>query len=205
LVVHRIPAGMSPEELVRGAAGRPSRFFEEWSFGGPAVPRDSTNDATVTMELRPGRYAFISYEVDATGRPRGDRYKWLMITAIRTSALIPSRFAVPDVTLKIKDARIDVIGALRRGQRTFQVENIGAQAHDLMIVRVNSGKTVEDVQRWLRDRRGSAPFFYVGGITPLSPGVTTQTRHVLQSGTHVVLSTMGGDYQRGVITTIKVT
>ena len=188
LVVHRIPAGMTPQELVRGATGRPSRWFEKWSFGGPAVPRDSSNEAAVTMDLRPGRYAFVSYEVDATGRPRGDKHMWVMVTAMRSTALIPDRLPVADATLKIRDNKIDMIGVLRKGQRTIQIENSGTQAHELTIVRLKAGKTADDAQRWLRDRKDAAPFVYVGGVTPMSPGVSSQTRLVLQSGTHVVVT-----------------
>ena len=189
LVVHRIPAGMTPEELVRGATGRPGRWFEQWSFGGPAVPRDSSNEAGVTMDLRPGRYAFVSYEVDATGRPRADKHMWVMVSAMRSTALIPDRLPVADATLKVRDNRIDMIGVLRKGQRTIQIENTGTQAHDVIVVRLKAGKTVEDAQRWLRDRKDVSPFVYVGGVTPMSPGVSVQTRLVLQSGTHVVLTT----------------
>lgn len=210
LVVHRIPAGIAPEELVRGAAGRPSRWFEQWSFGGPMVPRDSSNEAAVTMDLRPGRYALVSYEVDAAGRPRGDKFLWVMVTAIRAAALIPDRLPVADATFKIRDNRIDIAGAMRPGQRTLQVENAGTQANDLMIVRLEPGKTIDDVQRFLRDRKGGSPFVYVGGLTPMSPGSSVQTRLVLRAGTHVVLSTFrsardrSDGYQRGIIATFKV-
>ena len=199
LVVHRIPAGMTPEELVRGAAGRPSRWFDQWSFGGPAVPRDSSNEAAVTMDLRPGRYAFVSYEVDATGRPRADKHMWVMVAAMRSTALIPDRLPVADATFKVRDSRIDMIGVLRRGQRIVQIENTGTQAHEITIVRLKAGKTPEDAQRWLRDRKDASPFVYVGGLTPMSPGASAQTRLVLQSGTHVVLT--GGT---GAIVTFKV-
>jgi hypothetical protein len=199
LVVHRIPAGMTPEELVRGAAGRPSRWFEQWSFGGPAVPRDSSNEASVTMDLRPGRYAFVSYEVDATGRPRADKHMWVMVTAMRSTALIPDRLPVADATLKVRDSKIEMNGVLRRGQRILQIENSGAQPHELMIVRLKAGKTVDDAQRWMRDRKDVSPFVYVGGITPMSPGSVAQARLMLQSGTHVVLA--GGT---GPVMTFKV-
>jgi hypothetical protein len=188
LVVHRIPAGMTPEELVRGAVGRPSRWFEQWSFGGPAVPRDSSNEASVTMDLRPGRYALVSYEVDATGRPRGDKHMWVLVNAMRSTALIPDRLPVADATLKVRDNRIDMIGALRRGQRSLRIENIGTQPHELVIVRLKAGKTANDAQRWFRDRKDAPPFVYVGGVTPMSPGASAQTRLVLQAGPHVVLT-----------------
>ena len=188
LVVHRIPAGMTPEELVKGAAGRPSRWFDQWSFGGPAVPRDSSNEATVTMDLRPGRYALVSYEMDATGRVRGDKHMWVLVNAMRSTALIPDRLPIADATFKIRDNRIEMIGVLRRGQRALRIENAATQAHELVIVRLIAGKTVEDAQRWLRDRKGASPFVYVGGVTPMSPGISAQTRLVLQSGTHVVLT-----------------
>lgn len=210
LVVHRIPAGTLPEALARGAAGRPERWFEQWSFGGPAVPRDSAPDASATMDLRPGRYALVSYEVDAAGRPRGDHYIWRDVTVIATGVLIPARFAVPDATIKIRDARMDVTGSLRPGQRTLQFENGGARPHDVVIVRLAPGKTIDDVRRWDRDHTDAPPFSYVGGLTPMSAGVTTQTRLVVQRGTYIVFcptrhaGERERDYRRGVIASLKV-
>lgn len=210
LVVHRIPAGTTPEELVRGAAGRPERWFDRWSFGGPAVPRDSSPDASATLDLRPGRYALVAYEVDAAGRPRGDRYIWRDFTAVAASVLIPARFAVPDATIRLKDARVDVLGVLRKGQRTLQVENAGGRPHDALIARLKPGKTLDDARRWDRDRNDPPPFVYIGGLTPMSNGVTAQTRLVLQTGMHVVLCTMRHagererDYQRGVLASFQV-
>lgn len=210
LVVHRIPAGTPPDELVRGAAGRPERWFQQWSFGGPAVPRDSAPDAVATLDLRPGRYALVAYEVDAAGRPRADRYIWREFTAIAASVLIPARFGVPDLTVRIKTAQIEVIGVVRTGQRTVEVDNIGGRPHDFLLGRLKPGKTVDDVRRWNVDAKDPAPFVYVGGLTPMSGGVTAQTKVVLQKGPHVVLCTMrhsgekDHDYQRGVLASFKV-
>jgi len=210
LVVHRVPAGTTPEELVRGAAGRPERWFQQWSFGGPSVPRDSTSDASATLDLRPGRYMLVSYEVDPAGRPRGDRFISREVTAIAASVLIPARFPVPDLTIRIKDARMDVLGVVRSGQRMVQVENAGGHPHDLLLGRLKPGKTIDDVRRWDRGRTDPAPFVYVGGLTPMSSGVTAQTKLLLQTGMHVVLCTVRHsgdreyDYQRGVVASFKV-
>jgi hypothetical protein len=210
VVVHRVPAGTTPEDLVRGAAGRPERWFEQWSFGGPTAPRDSAPDATATIDLRPGRYAVVAYEVDSAGRPRGDKYVWRDVTAIAAAVLIPARFAVPDVTIRIKDSKVDVLGSVRTGQRILQVENAGARPHELLIGRLKPGKTVDDVRRWDRDRADAPPFVYVGGLTPMSNGGTAQTKLLLQTGVHVVFCPMRHagsherDYQRGVIASFKV-
>ena len=210
LVVHRVPAGTTPEELARGAAGRPERWFHEWSFGGPSVPRDSASDASATLDLRPGRYVLVAYEVDPSGRPRGDRFIWRDVSVIAGSVLIPARFAVPDVTMRVMDTRVEVSGVVRTGQRTVQAANGGTRPHDLVIGRLKPGKTIDDVRRWDSDRTDPAPFVYVGGLTPMSSGLTAQTKLVLQTGVHVVLCTMrhGGerehDYQRGVLASFKV-
>jgi hypothetical protein len=174
------------------------------------VPRDSASEASATLDLRPGRYVLVAYEVDPSGRPRGDRFIWREISAIAGSVLIPARFAVPDVSMRLKDARIDVSGVVRTGQRTVQVENGGTRPHDLLIGRLKPGKTIDDVRRWDSDRTDPAPFVYVGGLTPISSGFTAQTKLVLQTGVHVVLCAMrhGGererDYQRGVLASFQV-
>jgi hypothetical protein len=209
LVVRRIPAGLAPEVFAKTAAGRPERFFQLWSFGGPMVPRDTASDASATVDLRPGRYALVSWEVDANGRPRPDRYVWRSFTAVATSVLIPARFPVPDLTVKVRDSRIDVTGNARTGSRLIQVENVGGRPHELIIGRLKPGKTLEDAQRWTREK-GEAPFVYIGGLTPISPQVSTQTRLVLQSGVHVVLCAMRGEHQKvpdnelGVIASFRV-
>jgi hypothetical protein len=210
LVVHRVPAGTKPEDLARGAAGRPERWFEQWSFGGPAVPRDSAPDAAATVDLRPGRYVLVAYEVDALGRPRGDRYIWKDFTVVAGAVLIPARFPVPDATIRMRNSRIEVLGTLRTGQRTLQIENVGGRSHDLVIGRLRPGKTIDDVKQWDRDRSDPPPFVYVGGLTPMSTGVTAQTRLVLQTGVHVALCTTrhtgdrDRDYRRGALASFKV-
>ena len=210
LVVHRVPASTTPEELARGAAGRSERWFHDWSFGGPSVPRDSTSDASATLDLRPGRYVLVAYEVDASGRPRGDKFIWREVSVIAGAVLIPARFVVPDVTMRIREGRIEVSGVVRTGQRVVQVENDGSRPHDVVIGRLKPGKTIDDVRRWDSDRTDPAPFVYVGGLTPMSNGLTAQTKLVLQTGDHVVLCRMrhGGerehDYQRGVLASFRV-
>ena len=211
LTLHRIPAGTMPEVVAKGAAGRPDSWFQQWSFGGPSTPHDSAPDAMATVDLRPGRYALVSYVVDSAGRPRPDRYAWRDVTVIAAAILIPARFPVPDATIKVKDARMDETGVLKTGQRTLQFENVGARPHDVLIGRLKPGKTVDDVIRWDRDGKEPPPFVYVGGLTPMSTSTIAQTRVVLQAGTHVVFSTVrhvgqrDRDYTRGVLTTFKVT
>ena len=210
LVVHRVPVGTTPEEVVRGAAGRPERWFQRWSFGGPGVPRDSATEANATLDLRPGRYAMVAYEVDPAGRARGQHFIWREVVAVAASALIAARFSVPDSRVRVKDGSIEVLGVMRPGQRTLQIENVGSRPHELIVGRLKAGKTMADAQRWNRDGSGEAPFVYVGGVTPMSAGVTVQTRLVLQSGAYVVLcphrSERGPpDNARGVISTFRVT
>ena len=210
VVVHRVPEGTTSAELVRGAAGRPERWFEHWSFGGPGVPRDSAFDASATLDLRPARYVVVAYEVDSAGRPRGDRFVWREVIAIAASVLIPVRFALPDVTIHVLDSKITTLGGVRSGQRIVQVENVGIRPHELLIGRLAPGKTIEDVRRWDRDRGASPPFVYVGGLTPMSSGMTVQTRLMLQKGVYVVLCAMRHagarepDYQRGVMASFNV-
>lgn len=210
LVVHRVPAGTTLEELARGAAGRPERWFHDWSFGGPSVPRDSMPDAAATLDLRPGRYLLVAYEVDPSGRPRADKFIWREVSVIAGAVLIPARFPVADLTMKIRSGQIEVAGVVRTGQRVVQVENAGGRPHDVLIGRLKPGKTLDDVKKWDRDRTDPAPFIYVGGLTPMSSGFTAQTKLVLQTGLHVVLCTMRHsgererDYQRGMLASFKV-
>ena len=133
-----------------------------------------------------------------------------MVTVIAGSVLIPARFGVPDLTVRITNATVEVIGVVRTGRRTVEVDNAGGRPHDIVVGRLKPGRTVDDVRRWNRDGKDAAPFIYVGGLTPMSGGVTAQTTLVLQAGTYVVLCTMRHagdrehDYQRGGLASFKV-
>lgn len=189
LVVRRIPAGRTPEEILSGPSGKPPALFAEWSFGGPALG-DSAADGTVTMELRPGRYVLVAYEVDGAGRPRADGLMWRAVSAMRTSVLISGRFPTPDVRARIKDSGLEITGLFQRGARTFNVRNASAHAHEFRVGRLRPGKTVDDVRRWSPAGNSERPFVQVGGTTPLSPSREAQTRLVLQPGDYVILCTL---------------
>ena len=99
---------------------------------------------------------------------------------------------------------MEVLGTLRSGQRTLQIENAGSRPHEVIVGRLKPGKTVTDVQRWSHNATGEAPFVFVGGVTPMSSRLTAQAGLVLQSGDHVVLCPMGGDHARGVMASFRV-
>jgi len=186
LVVHRVPSGTLAADVARGAVGRSAKWFERWSFGGPAVPRDTLRESRATVDLRPGQYVLVAYEVDPAGRARGDRMIWRPFSAVAASVLIPARFSDADLTIRVKDARAEVVGSIRSGQRAIRVENIGGRPHQVLIARLKPGKTVADIKGWRRDR-ADPPYVYVGGLTPMSGGMIAQATLVFQAGTHVVL------------------
>jgi hypothetical protein len=209
LVVHRVPSGTLAADVARSAVGRPTKWFERWSFGGPAVPRDTLRESRASMELRPGQYVLVAYEVDAMGRARGGRMIWRSFSAVAASVLIPARFSDADLTIRVKDARGDVSGSIRAGRRAVRVENAGGRPHQVMIARLKPGKTADDVKGWRRDR-GDPPFAYVGGLTPMSPGMRAQTNLVFLAGTHVVICPLeearggGHDHETDLLATFTV-
>ena len=57
-----------------------------------------------------------------------------------------------DVTVRMIDFRYEMVGALEHGEQTIRYETVGPSMHETDIVRLEEGRTVEDVRAWFKNQ-----------------------------------------------------
>jgi hypothetical protein len=127
-------------------------------FGGPGgTPPGGT--ATVTQHMEPGSYVWICPVEDAEGHPhfaKGEVSPFVVYAsgeAATAGAPPPEASAV----IRLQDFSFVVQAPVRAGRHTIRVENTGVEPHDLVLMKLVPGKTVEDVRTWMNPERARRP------------------------------------------------
>jgi len=134
------------------------------SLGGPESREE------VTLVLRPGRYVLgclKDFDDGTTHLSRG-MFRPLTVVAVPGGGEPAPR---ADVTVTMRNYAFELSGALRPGQRILRIDNTGPQDHHLLIQRLEPGRTLADVERWIAGgRKGPRP------ISPIFFGTSRQSR-----------------------------
>jgi uncharacterized cupredoxin-like copper-binding protein len=138
-------------------------------LGGPNAPAPGT-ESNATLALAPGNYAIICF-IDLGGPPHFTK------GMIRPLKVVPSKVASApttkaDITTSLFDYNFKLSSHVRAGAHTIRVHNTGPQAHEVELVRLAPGKTVEDFVAWLGDMKGPPPGKPIGGISAIEPGMS---------------------------------
>ena len=138
-------------EAIRTSGPRP-----KWvrRFGGPGgtAPGDSSS---VTQYLEPGSYVWICPVEDSGGHPHFAKGEFKPFVVGAADPAVADRGAAPkaDVVIRLMDFSFAVDTPLPAGRHTIRVENAGVEPHDLVLMKLAPGKTVEDVRTWLNPER----------------------------------------------------
>jgi hypothetical protein len=153
--------------------------------GGPNTPMPN-GEVESTLELAPGDYAFVC----PVSSP-SDHAPHAAKGMVRALTVVPSkdlgRAPRADARIVLDDYDFVVAPAIRAGRRTIRVENVSTQPHEVGVLRLERGKTVDDVMAWLRQRDGAPPAEVVGGSSALSRGVVTYIHADFTSGDYVLV------------------
>jgi len=152
------PAGPPPADLV--------------VLGGPnAAPPSGTAEATV--DLTPGSYTMVCFIPAADGKLHMMKgmARGLEVTQGTSTAAMP----VADITVKLTDYAFEITGPLTAGRHVVRVEDVGPQMHELIMVKLEPGKTVQQMAAWLEKPAGPPPGALINGASPMTPGVANTT------------------------------
>ena len=169
-------------EAIRTSGPRP-----KWvkRFGGPGGtgPGDSSS---VTQYLDPGPYVWICPVEDSAGTPHFAKGEFKPFVVDSAGPVASDRAAAPvaDMVVRLMDYSFALEVPVRSGRRTIRVENAGVEPHDLVLMKLAPGKTLEDVRTWLNPERARRPDTEAdpepplatlgtgaGGIAAIAPGM----------------------------------
>lgn len=200
----RLDSGRTVNELLAAYAEaiRTSGPRPKWikRFGGPggAAPGGS---AAVTQNLEPGSYVWICPIEDNAGVPhfaKGESKAFVVRAATNPAGQAAS--PVASAVIRLMDFTFAVDSQLKAGRHTIRVENAGLEPHDLVLLKLAPGETLEDVRSFMnpeRARRAGAadnprpPLKSLetgpGGIAVIAPGMHVFFEADLTPGEYVLL------------------
>ncbi len=201
----RLEPGRTVQELVDAYAEaiRTSGPRPAWvtRFGGPggAAPGDSSS---VTQYLEPGSYVWICPVEDQGGSPHFAKGEFKPFVVRTVDGVVADRGAGPeaDVVIRLMDFSFAVDSLIPAGHHTIRVDNAGAEPHDLVMMKLAPGMTVEglmaalDPERARRDGPAGAPPpapeslpMIAGGIAVIAPGMETYFEATWSPGDYVLV------------------
>jgi hypothetical protein len=121
-------------------------------------------EATVTLDLAPGKYVLVCGVPDTNNIPHAAKG---MMHALTVAGASTAQMPEADVTLDLRDYAFDLSKPLTAGDHVVRVRNVSAQPHMLVFVRLGAGKSVADVLAWDRTRQGPPPAHALGGAAEM--------------------------------------
>lgn len=131
-------------------------------YGGVNPPAPGATTAAMQV-LEPGNYVVVCFVEGA------DHVPHFMKGMVRSLVVTPSANANmtepnADVTLTLSDYTFTLSKPLVAGKQMIKVENSAAQPHEVVLVQLAPGKTIEDLGKWVFDMKGPPPGKPIGGI-----------------------------------------
>ncbi len=154
--------------------------------------------ATVIAELAAGHYGILCFVPAATdGKPHVAHGMLKVFDVKGKSSLKPPKDGVKDVTLTDTAIAVPPGNAPRHG--TLKVTNEGTAPHSFGLVKIESGKTLDEVKAYFDaffasgPPAGPAPGAVLGGVSTIAPGGMAYVELDLAAGHYGYVSTEGND------------
>jgi hypothetical protein len=153
---------------------------------GGVNPPDVGTDRQATLNIRPGDYAVVCV-VDIP-----DHVPHVMKGMISGLTVAPSTGPaaaepIADLTVDLVDFAFAPSAPLTAGRHVVRVENKGTQPHELEVVKLGDGKTMDDLARWGQTLQGPLPGSSLGGAAPMAPGDVEYFPLDLTPGNYAIL------------------
>ena len=165
----RLDSGKTLADL--GAAMQSDGPLPPWAreVGGPNTPGPG-GEASAILRLVAGRYAMICVIPSKDGKPhvmKGMAKEIVVTPATSNTASANMRV---NSTITLFDYAFQLSQPLAAGRQTIRVKNTAAQAHEVVLVKLQPGKKPADVLAWMEKMEGPPPGAPIGGTTPMARG-----------------------------------
>jgi uncharacterized cupredoxin-like copper-binding protein len=190
VALYRLDPGHTVDEFLHEVRARRTPGWAV-DHGGPnlTLPGDST---TMEMALPAGTYAITCWVLDSAGAPH------IMIGMLKGLDVAPRSAVdepdpITDDTVRLASYHLLPSHPLVAGPHVLRVENIdsGTITHDLMIMRITPGHTLDEALDWLDTMRGTTTAFETAGsVSGIEPGGHVALFANLSPGNYALLCLM---------------
>ncbi len=183
-------------EAIRTSGPRPKWVTR---FGGPggATPGDSS---VVTQYLAPGSYVWICPVEDGGGNPHFGMGEFKAFVVRPAGAVGPEAAPTATASIRLMDFGFAIESPLTAGQHTIRVVNGGVEPHDLVMLKLVPGRSMDDVLFSLNPERArradqkdqpAEPLPDIGsgagGVAAMRPGMEAFFTTTFTPGEYVLL------------------
>ena len=129
-------------------------------------------EATSTATLVPGQYLVVCSIPGTDGVPHIMKGMIQPFEVTGGTGATAGALLVAEDTVRLADYSFDTSRPLTPGRHTILVENTAAQPHELVLLRLAPGKTVDDFGKWATTggMKGPPPAMPLGGIGVIDAG-----------------------------------
>lgn len=184
----RFDDGHTLEEFLAAMQAGPP---PEWAhfMGGPNPPAPGGSSAA-TVVLTPGSWGMICFVPgpDGVSHVVKGMSKAFTVTPNDTPADEPTAHIV----MTLRDYDFDLSTPLTTGTHSFRVENSSAQGHEIFLIRLGEGRTMQDVADFVGAMEsgtasGPPPGEPMGGVASMDPGERNWFTATLVPGEYAML------------------
>jgi uncharacterized cupredoxin-like copper-binding protein len=181
----RLEEGKTLKDLMGAfAAGGPPPAWAVDAGGPSAAMPGATIEAS--LDLEPGRYAALCFVPSADGKPH------LMKGMVRElkvgDATGPARALPPaEIMMTLDDYSFTTDKPITAGRHTIRVVNNAAQSHEMVIVKLQPGKSAEDFARFAEKPAGPPPGAVLDGVAGMAKGGMNQVTVDFQPGEYAFI------------------
>jgi hypothetical protein len=155
-------------------------------IAGPNAGVPGVDTTEVVVNLPAGRYAVVCFIPDSAGVPHVARGMAHALT-VKPSTGPAATAPVADITLRLTDYDFTPTPGFTAGTHTIRIENAGLQAHEMLVVRLDSGVTAQQLLDWVRHgMHGRPPARPLGGISGMAVGRSVYIRLDLTPGDYAL-------------------
>jgi uncharacterized cupredoxin-like copper-binding protein len=153
--------------------------------GGPNTPMPG-KESNATVALQPGTYIISCFIPSADGKLHAMKGMFRELTVVAGTSR--ATFAPADAELSLFDYNFTFSKPLTAGTHTIRITNAAMQPHEAVLVRLERGKTLQDLLGWLmKGMQGPAAGEFVGGIVGIAKGGETTITVDLTAGDYALL------------------
>jgi hypothetical protein len=181
----RIEGRRTPHEI---AAALESSTPPPWmAFAGGPDAVNSGDTATAIQRLVPGTYVLVCFLPSPDGTMHLEK-GMIQRLVVQGAEPVPAATLAGDDTIILADYSFTLAHPLHAGPHTLYVENTGPQLHEVMVLALAPGKSVNDLVRWSSHwMPGPLPARPLGGIVTLDAGKGAAFTVTLARGNYVLV------------------
>jgi hypothetical protein len=171
------------QEALQSGPGAEMTVSQLMGGVGAVAPNGS---AQVVINLPAGEYVIICF-IPSPSDHVPHLAKGMLKTLTVQETSVATEEPKAELTVAMKDFLYDFPETLPAGHRIIKVVNNGPEAHELNLLRLEEGKTLDDVNQYLATPDGPPPFAPVGGMNGLGVGGAGYIELDLEPGTYVAI------------------